>query len=237
MIPKVIHYCWFGNKPLPKEVKKCIESWKKYAPDYKIIQWNESNFNVHQHPFMDAAYKANAWAFVSDYARLKIIFDNGGIYFDTDVELLKKPDFLLNNSFYIGVQQAGKFGTTGLGFGAERKNEVVKQMLEKYDQLTFSDDNKAKLACPYLNMAVLENLGYRYQEDVWCQDGMTIYPCRFFDPIAPGNVENLMCDDTVSIHHYSASWSGMGNRIKRKIFRIIGEERIHKIKMVVKNGN
>ena len=108
MIPKVIHYCWFGNKPLPKEVKKCIESWKKYAPDYKIIQWNESNFNVHQHPFMDAAYKANAWAFVSDYARLKIIFDNGGIYFDTDVEVLKKPDFLLNNSFYIGVQQDGK---------------------------------------------------------------------------------------------------------------------------------
>lgn len=237
MIPKVIHYCWFGKKTLPKDVKKCIESWKRYAPDYKIIQWNESNFNVHQHPFIEDAYEAKAWAFVSDYARLKIIFDNGGIYFDTDVELLKKPDFLLNNNFYIGVQQAGKFATTGLGFGAERQNYVVGKMLEKYDQIKFSDKNKNKIACPYLNMSVLEELGYKYQEEIWSKDEIRVYPCRFFDPIAPGNVENLMCKDTVSIHHYSASWSGTGNRLKRKIFRRIGEKRIHKIKMVVKNGN
>ena len=107
MIPKVIHYCWFGGNPLPKDVKKCIKSWKKYAPDYEIIEWNEYNFDINCHPFVKTAYEAKAWAFVSDFARLKVIYDNGGIYFDTDVELVKNPDFLLENQCYIGVQQSG----------------------------------------------------------------------------------------------------------------------------------
>ena len=98
MIPKVIHYCWFGGKPLPKDVLDCIASWKKYCPEYEIRQWNETNFDLDCHPFVRSAYNAKAWAFVSDYARLKIVFDNGGIYFDTDVELLKNIDFLLSNA-------------------------------------------------------------------------------------------------------------------------------------------
>lgn len=90
MIPKIIHYCWFGGKELPIEVKKCIASWRKMCPDYEIIRWDESNFDVGQHPFVREAYKAKVWAFVSDYARLKVVYDNGGIYLDTDVELRKK---------------------------------------------------------------------------------------------------------------------------------------------------
>ena len=90
MIPKVIHYCWFGGKPIPNDVKKCINSWKKKCGDYEIKCWNESNFDVNAHPFTKAAYEAKAWAFVSDYARLKVVYDHGGIYLDTDVELLKK---------------------------------------------------------------------------------------------------------------------------------------------------
>ena len=118
MIPKIIHYCWFGGNPLPMDVKKCIESWKEKCPDYEIKCWDESNFDVNAHPFTKAAYEAKAWAFVSDYARLRVVYDNGGIYLDTDVELLKNIDFLLPYEGYIGVQQAGCYCTTGLGFGA-----------------------------------------------------------------------------------------------------------------------
>lgn len=108
MIPKVIHYCWFGGKPIPNDVKKCINSWKKKCPDYEIKCWNESNFDVNAHPFTKAAYEAKAWAFVSDYARLKVVYDHGGIYLDTDVELLKNLDFLLKYDFYIGIETVKK---------------------------------------------------------------------------------------------------------------------------------
>ena len=96
MIPKVIHYCWFGGKPLPKTARKCLSSWKKMCPDYEIKRWDESNFDVNQNRFISTAYEAGAWAFVSDWARLKIIYDNGGIYLDTDIELLKTLDGLLD---------------------------------------------------------------------------------------------------------------------------------------------
>lgn len=234
MIPKKIHYCWFGGKKLPVDVKKSIESWKKYCPDYEIIEWNESNFDIDCHPFVRSAYDAKAWAFVSDYARLKVIYDNGGIYFDTDVELLKNIDFLLENDFYIGVQQSGLFCTTGLGYGAEIHNSIVKQMLLKYDGLVFEKNSAKEIACPYLNSKVMEEFGYRYTEEVINIDGALILPPRFFDPIAPGNYKNLLCEDTISIHHYSASWTSASNRMKRKLFRIIGEEKIFAIKRLLR---
>lgn len=142
MIPKKIHYCWFGRKSLPIDVKRCIKSWKRYAIDYEIIEWNESNFDINCNLFVKTAYEAGAWAFVSDYARLKIIYDNGGIYFDTDVELLKSPDFLLKNQCYIGVQQDGKLCTTGLGFGAVKSSSVVEDMIKKYNNIVFSLEDK-----------------------------------------------------------------------------------------------
>ena len=97
MIPKVIHYCWFGGNPLPEEAKRCIESWKKYCPDYKIIEWNENNYDVNSNEYMKAAYKEKKWAFVSDYARIDVVYKCGGIYMDTDVELVKELDTFLNN--------------------------------------------------------------------------------------------------------------------------------------------
>ena len=97
MIPKVIHYCWFGGNPLPEEAKRCIESWKKYCPDYKIIEWNENNYDVNSNEYMKSAYKEKKWAFVSDYARIDVVYKYGGIYMDTDVELVKGLDNLLND--------------------------------------------------------------------------------------------------------------------------------------------
>lgn len=236
MIPKVIHYCWFGGNPLPSDVKKCIKSWKKMCPDYEIKCWNESNFNINEHPFVRAAYSAKAWAFVSDYARLKIIYDNGGIYLDTDVELLKNLDVLRRYKCYIGVQQSGHLCTTGLGFGAEKANPVVKMMLEKYDSIVFDETKKVNFACPVLNNQVFQSMGYIYNEKKAIEiDGILVLPPKYLDPIAPGsNMKFLKCVDTISIHHYSASWMGKHIRLKRKIIRMIGQNHMCKIKKVIR---
>lgn len=233
MIPKVIHYCWFGENPLPSDVKKCIKSWKKYCPDYEIIEWNESNFDINCHPFVKSAYDAKAWAFVSDFARLKIIYDNGGIYFDTDVEVLKTFDFLLCNQCFISVQQVGGFCTTGLGFGASKYNDVVKRMIEQYDNLIFNLDEKEKLACPFLNSKVFDEMGYKYTDQIVNIDGTVILPSKYMDPLAPGNTKNLLCNETISIHHYSASWMSKSNRLRRKLFRLIGDEKVYRIKKLL----
>lgn len=238
MIPKVIHYCWFGNNPLPFEVKKCINSWKKICPDYEIKRWDETNFDVYQNDFIKSAYGSKAWAFVSDYARLKIVYDEGGIYLDTDVELKKSLDELRKSEGFFAIQQEGHYCNTGLGFGAKKENEIVKTMLDLYDDLIYSEENKFLIACPYLNTKALEKYGYSYSDDVIVIHNNLVLPPRFMDPIAPGkNKENLLCNDTVSIHHYSASWMDDKTVRRRKIIRIIGEKRIYKIKRILKGTN
>lgn len=234
MIPKKIHYCWFGKNPLPWDVKKCIESWEKFCPDYEIVQWNESNFDVQSHPFMKAAYEAKAWAFVSDYARLQVIYDQGGIYLDTDVELIRKPDFLLEHSSYFGVQQSDRRVNTGLGFGAEAGHPAILAMVQMYDRATFDPEHKIELACPVLNTLALEPFGYVFSEQILQLPGVTIYPPCWFDPLAPGDTENLLCPESVSIHHYSNSWYSGKSRIKRQIIRLIGDERIIRLRTFLK---
>ena len=237
MIPKVIHYCWFGGNPLPNDVKKCIASWKKYCPEYKIVKWDEKSFDVKSHPFCKKAYEEKKWAFVSDYARLKIIYDNGGIYLDTDVELLKKPDFLLEHKFYAASQQLEGLCNTGLGFGAEKKNETVKKMLDIYDEVEFKADILGQIQCPRLNSKVLNEYGFSENNTTKVQtvgDRSFVYPPKYFDPLAPGTSESLVCNDTVSIHHYSASWTGGKQRLKRRIIRFIGQDKVMKLKRLLK---
>lgn len=230
MIPKIIHYCWFGEKPLPSEVKECIKSWKEKCPDYQIKCWTEQNFDVQAHPFTKAAYEAKAWAFVSDYARLKAVYDNGGIYLDTDVELLKNLDELLYSECYIGIQQADNYCTTGLGFGATQHNKVVLMMMRKYDDLIFSEEDMSSIACPKLNDSIIRSLGTVDNQNITHLKDVTVYPSYYFDPYG-GNL--LMCSDTVSAHHYSASWTKGSQRLKRKIARIIGTGRIIKLKKLL----
>lgn len=233
MIPKVIHYCWFGGNKLPSSVEKCIKSWKKYCPEYEIVQWNESNFDVTSHPFMKAAYEAKAWAFVSDYARLKVIYENGGIYLDTDVELLRNLDFLLENQCYIGVQQLGHLCTTGLGFGAEKSSPVVQKMMEIYDHIDFDVNRKREFACPSLNDRIVREFGYCDSEEIVKLENVTVLPSKLVDPISPGNCHDLICDETISIHHYSASWESKAQRIKRYLMNAIGQKNINKVKRMI----
>ncbi len=144
MIPKVIHYCWFGGGEKSRLMKKCIKSWKKYCPDYEIIEWNEDNFDVNGIEFTKGAYNAKKWAFVTDYARLDIIYKHGGIYLDTDVELLKPLDELLKYKGFFGFEEMGMVNT-GVGFGAEKGNLLVKQMRDDYNNDVYSKDSET---CP-----------------------------------------------------------------------------------------
>lgn len=235
MIPKIIHYCWFGGNALPADVKKSIASWKRYCPDYEIREWNESNFDINSHPFVAAAYRAKKWAFVSDYARLKIIYENGGVYFDTDVELLKNIDELLQHDSFIGVQQVGKHITTGLGFGAVAESDMIGEMLREYDSVSFSEDNLMGIACPLLNMKPFIRRGYVYSEEIQKIENTMVFPPKYFDPISPGDADDFLCDETISIHHYNASWLSGKRRLIRKIIRFIGQDRVNRIKAILKS--
>ena len=209
MIPKAINYCWFGGEKKPKSVKRCIESWKKICPDYEIVEWNESNFDVNAHPFVKEAYKSKAWAFVSDYARLKIVYDNGGIYLDTDVELIKSLNPLLDDGCFLAVGQEGDMVATGLGFGAEKEHMLIAELMREYDNIVFDQNKINQIACPFVSKKALDRLGFLYDGGISSINGIKckIYPPEFFDPIAPGNNVDLLSSRSFSIHHYDASWT------------------------------
>ena len=135
-IPKIIHYCWFGGGAISPENRKCMKSWKKYCPDYKIIEWNEQNFDIGTNRYAQQAYEAKKYAFVSDYARLAVVYEHGGIYLDTDVELVRPLDELLELPGFMGFQNNNEVAT-GLGFGARKGNPVVQALLRDYDALGF----------------------------------------------------------------------------------------------------
>ena len=236
MIPKKIHFCWFGDKPIPKEIEKYIKSWRKYCPDYEIKKWDESNFNIGSCLFVKKAYEAKKWAFVSDYARLKIIYDEGGIYLDTDVELLKNLDDLLVNENFFPIQQDQNIIATGLGFGAQKGSTIIKKMLDVYNNAEFDINRLEDIACPYLNNIVFKKYNYQNGNEIQYFDNgkIAIYPSKFFDPISPGHSSNLLCDETYSIHHYSASWKNKKHQLKRKMINFIGQERVNRFKKIIK---
>ena len=146
MIPKIIHYCWFGHNPLPESALKCIASWKKYLPDYEIKEWNEDNFDVNIIPYTQQAYEAKKYAFVSDYARYWILYNYGGVYFDTDVEVIKTMDDIIEKGAFMGIEIPSKNETfplvaPGLGMATGKMHPFCKKMIEEYTHLSFLDQN------------------------------------------------------------------------------------------------
>ena len=147
MIPKKIHYCWFGGADKPKSVKKCISSWKKFCPDYEIIEWNESNYDVNSTEYTKMCADEKKYAFLSDFARLEIIEKNGGIYFDTDVELIKNIDSLLDNEAFFGLENPD-YVATGLGFGSVAHGQAVTAMVKEYEPYLDGKSGTTQLCCP-----------------------------------------------------------------------------------------
>lgn len=202
---KVIHYCWFGRGELPELAIKCIESWKKYLPDYEIIQWNEDNFNVNENVYISEAYKQKKYAFVSDYARLKIIYENGGIYFDTDVELINNIDLKYLEKGFFALEDKNLINT-GLGFCAEKGNELVKLMLNDYDNIHFVDKNGETdlTSCPIRNSNSLLSRGIDISNEQI--NNMYILNKSFCNPLDYKTGLLKLKPNTFSIHHGAASW-------------------------------
>lgn len=231
MIPKQIHYCWFGGKPLPELAIKCIESWKKYLPDYEIKEWNESNFNVNTIPYTQEAYNAKKYAFVSDYARFWILYKYGGVYFDTDVELIRRMDDILQKGPYMGCES---FLTThylngalapGLGFACEPNMSIIGKLINQYEHLHFSINGKLnpKTILAYTTEIFLQN-GLILKDDIQESCGFTIYPPDYFNPLNKATNKIEATENTRSIHHYMASWESKSriNKYLRYIkYRII----------------
>lgn len=214
MIPKKIHYCWFGRGEKTKLVRKCISSWKKYCPDYEIIEWNEDNFDVNMNAYTKMCYGMKKYAFLTDYIRLLVVSQYGGIYFDTDVEVIRSFDDLLKVPAFFGFEN-NTHVASGLGFGAEPNNEIVMQMVNEYNKLL--DGQHGTIGCPVLNTEALMKFGLKLNGKKQVLKEGTIYPAEYFNPMNSATGEICLTDHTYSIHHYSMSWLPKNKQIRSKI--------------------
>lgn len=230
---KKIHYCWFGGNPLPKSAIRCIESWKKYFPDFEVVQWNENNFNINDTcDYVREAYKESKWAFVSDYARFKILYEFGGIYFDTDVEVIKDMKDIIMQGNFMGEEkpsfQDNKKRTysinPGLGMYAEPNLLVYKEILDYYNTLHFLDEEgkyNGKTVVDYVT-DVFKNhefIGNGCVENIL---DINIYPPEYFCPMDPLSGKTVITKNTYSIHHYTASWQSKYSKLKSKLQKMLG---------------
>jgi mannosyltransferase OCH1-like enzyme len=222
MIPKIIHYFWFGGNPIPTTDQLCIDSWKRTMPEYEIKRWDESNYDITSVPYMNEAYEAKKWGFVSDYARLDILYRYGGLYFDTDVEILRPFDDILSQNAFIGFEKDHqKYQVnTGSGCGAEPENPIIKAMRDDYLGRHFIIERNQynTIPTPIYQTEVLIAHGLKLNNTLQYLDGITIYPCEFFSPMDMTTGEVNKTNNTHSIHHYSASWHSVADQ-ERRILR------------------
>lgn len=229
MIPKVIHYCWFGGNPLPKSAQKCIASWRKYLPDYEIKEWNESNFDVNIIPYTAEAYKAKKYAFVSDYARFWILYKYGGLYFDTDVEVIRPMDDIIARGPFMGCENEPCSGATsvqlnvapGLGLGVNPGLGLYKEMLDIYKNSHFMTENGEYnlISVVTRTSKVLYKYGLKDVHNIQKVAGILIYPKDYFCPKDYFSGKLTITPNTYSIHWYDASWVPKDERFKQLLNR------------------
>lgn len=251
-IPKIIHYCWFGGNPLPELAIKCINSWRIFFPDYEIVEWNENNFDVNIIPYTRDAYKAKKYAFVSDYARFWILYKYGGVYFDTDVEVIKDMRPIIEMGAFMGCENDLKeiqdvnnnlnaclsIGVApGLGLAVQPMHKIYKELLDLYSKLSFINSNGS-----YNNKTVVEyttELLIKHGLIETCKiqsiQGIFIYPKEYFCPLDYKTGELVITENCYSIHHYMGSWQKNKSRIFNKVSAVIGVKLAHKIAILLKN--
>lgn len=220
MIPRKIHYCWFGGGELSSETREYILSWKHSCPSYEIIEWNESNFDVCENSYCREAYESGKWAFVSDYARLKILYEYGGIYLDTDVEVKQTFDPLLGDSVFCGFENNNEVTISTVG--AEEKHEFLKELLDEYENRHFIKDGfmdtttNLKIVTSLLVDRYQLKLNGKYQR---LSDGIAIYPKEYFIAKSYKTGELQVTKDTFAIHHFDGSWVAEEDKKTIKLFR------------------
>ena len=244
-IPKVIHYCWFGGNPLPELIQNCIKSWKKYCPDYEIIQWDENNFDINSNRYVAEAYAARKWAFVSDYVRLHALYHYGGIYLDTDVEVLKPLDCFLNEEAFTGFESKDSPVTAIMG--CRKGNCLFKQLLEYYEDRSFYKNGEMDLNTNtiIITETMLRN-GIQLNGKKQTVLGCTVYPSVVFCPINFLRVMNRYSPKSYCVHHFVGSWGAnpvtaersLKQRLRMyavRVFRdILGTSNVYKLGQLVR---
>lgn len=243
MIPKIIHYCWFGRNPLPESAQKCIASWRKFFPDYEIVEWNEDNFDVRCIPYTAQAYDAKKYAFVSDYARFKILYEHGGIYFDTDVEVIRPFDDILARGAFMGYEIDPKEGditgyvAPGLGLGVNPGLGLYAELLEKYSTLQFinPDGSYNQKTIVEYTTELLKEKGLKHKAGIQEVAGVTIYPAEYFNPLDDATGRLHKTPNTHSIHWFSKTWLNVSpfrlfvSRLAHRIFGTSFSSKVHNL--------
>lgn len=246
MIPLIIHYCWFGNNPQPDIVKQCIKSWQKFMPNYLIKKWDESNIPISQYKFMKQAYQHEKFAFVSDYARYYILKENGGIFLDCDVEILKSLESLIEHKATFGFNKHIKknivFVNPGLFIAIEANHHLTNEILNFYDSIDFINKD-GSMNLKYSSPRVITNHLIRYyglnieDKSQLLNNEIQILSSDYLDPINPRKIignEMQMTKNTYAIHHGAGSWLPFSKRVKRVISimsrEILGDQIIDSIK-------
>jgi len=236
MIPKVIHYCWFGGNPLPDDAQKCIASWKKNLPEYQIKEWNENNFDIESLKYTAQAYKTRKFAFVTDYVRLYALYTEGGIYMDTDVEVLKSFDCFLHHHAFSGFESDGNV-PTGM-MAAEKGSIWVKDLLDDYNDRTFINEdgtldmttNTTVITNYMVNKGLILNNTYQDFANL-----ATMYPSEYFCPKDHRTGQIILTKNSYCIHHFAGSWLPHNSisyrlyQVKVALMSIFGVDAINKI--------
>ncbi len=238
MIPKVIHYCWFGRNPLPKMAIKCIASWKKYLPDYEIKKWNEDNFDVNIIPYTKDAYAEGKYAFVSDYARFWILYHYGGVYFDTDVEVIKPMGDIIARGPFMGLEIPGDEGKVapGLGLAVEARNSLYSTILEGFEKLDYHLPDGSRNPYTMIPMVtdIMKSRGLNGFERIQNVEGIFIYAPDYFNPLDDATGRLRKTENTRTIHWFMKSWMPGESFIivwmKRLLRRVIGKTVLERLK-------
>lgn len=227
MIPKIIHYCWFGNQPLPESAQKCITSWKKHMPDYEIKEWNEDNFDVNMTAYTKEAYEAQKYAFVSDLARFWVLYHHGGIYFDVDVEMIRPIDDILAKGAFMGCEHTLEKDPSvrvapGLGIASDSKDEIIKEIVDSYQSRHFIQEDSSfdftTVIIPITNILKKHGLSDTSQ-GIQKVGNIYIYPQDYFCPMNYQTGTITITDNTRTIHHYISTWLTEENIYEKAILR------------------
>lgn len=239
MIPKKIHYCWFGRNPLPEDAKKFIETWKKHCPDYEIKEWNEDNFDLNMYPYTREAYDNRKFAFVTDVVRLFAMYNEGGIYMDTDVEVLKNLDRFLEHDGFSGFESSIHIPT---GIMASRKGfPLFEELLDEYNGIHFVKPdgtfdvttNVIRITNTCLKYGFIPNGKFQVVE------GFALYPSEYFCPKNPQDKTLRITENSYTIHHFDGSWISLEEKkrtnFRKKVEKAIGKNPLSKIIRAIYN--